>query len=156
MPTPASPKPEAAPAKKEKTTKEPVAQEPAKPVSKKPVPARPLYVPGAIYQATVDQNYFMSYGYEDTRLAVPVNSDLFLKPSKDGANVVSFGDTPVRLSGFVWPKNTEQVLRGTAYVVDEPTGDGHIIMFTSDIAFRRLWRSLDRLLLNAVIFAPGY
>ncbi len=142
-------------AKKDSQAKE-VAAAPETPAPKVPVPATPLPVPGAIYQAKVDQNYFMSYGYDQPTIAVPINSDFFLRPSKDGANVVTFASDAPRLSGFIWPKNTEQLLRGTAYVVEEPTGSGHVILFTEDIAFRRLWRGLDRLLLNSVIFGPGY
>ncbi|MGB5039015.1 MAG: M14 family metallopeptidase [Blastocatellia bacterium] len=122
----------------------------------KPVPATPLYVPGAVFRADVDHNYFMSFGYEEKSLFVPVNTDLFLRPSKDGANVVGFPKNAKVVSGFIWPKNTEQLLAGTSYVVDEPTGGGHVILFTEDVTFRRLWRGLDRLLINGFLFGPGH
>jgi hypothetical protein len=146
-------------AAKEKTKKE-KAQEatPPAPAPEEvaPVPETPLYVPGAIFRAAVDRTYFMSYGYEDDFIPVPVNTDAFLRPSDDGANVVSFPTNLERLSGFVWPRNTLQLLRGTSYVVSEPVGDGHVILFAEDVLFRRLWRGLDRLFLNSVVFAPGY
>jgi hypothetical protein len=116
----------------------------------------PLAVPGAIFRANVSRNYFMSYGYDAPTLAVLVNSDLFLRPSEEGANVVTFGPDMKRLSGFVWPGNTERLLEGTAYVIDEPTGGGHVILFAEDVLFRRLWHSANRLFLNAVILAPGH
>lgn len=122
----------------------------------KPVPDTPLYVPGAIYRASVDQKYFMSFGFDNETLAVPVNSDLFLRPSEDGANIIVFDAKSMkRLSGFIWPKNTEQLLTGTSYLIEEPMGGGHIVLFTEDIAFRRIWRGLDRLIYNSLIFAPG-
>ena len=98
----------------------------------------------------------MSFGYEEKSLFVPVNTDLFLRPSKDGANVVGFPKNAKVVSGFIWPKNTEQLLAGTSYVVDEPTGGGHVILFTEDVTFRRLWRGLDRLLINGFLFGPGH
>jgi hypothetical protein len=123
--------------------------------SEKAVPAEPLYVPGAIFEATVDHNYFMTYGYDNDHIAVPVNTDLFLTPSKEGANAITFAKDLRRLSGFVWPKNTLQLLRGTAYVVDEPTEAGHVILFADDVTFRRLWPGLNRLFVNAVLFGPS-
>lgn len=124
--------------------------------NEKPVPETPLQVPGAVFRATVDANYFMSYGYDQTSILVPVNSDLFLRPSTDGANVVTFAKDAKVVSGFIWRKNTEQLLGGTAYVVDEPTGGGHVILFTEDITFRRLWRGLDRLFVNGFLFGPSH
>lgn len=148
---------------KEKATKEGTAKDaarkddekkPAKPP--KPVPATPLYVPGAVFRADIDHSYFMSLGYAETKLFVPVNTDLFLRPSADGANVVGFPKNSKVVSGFIWPKNTEQLISGTSYVVDEPTGGGHVILFAEDITFRRLWRGLDRLFINGFLFGPGF
>ena len=45
-------------------------------------------------------------------------------------------------------------MRGAAFAVDEPTGDGHVIMIAGSPAFRLFWRSTERLLLNAVIYGP--
>jgi hypothetical protein len=41
------------------------------------------------------------------------------------------------------------------YAVDEPTDDGHVIMFTGSPAFRMFWRSTERMLINAVLFGPA-
>jgi hypothetical protein len=122
---------------------------------KGPEPPEPVFVPGAIFRANVDQKYFMSYGYEQPTLPVLVNTDLFLRPSKEGANVVTFGRDMARLSGFVWPNNTEVLLKDSVYLVDEPTGKGHVIVFADDPNFRRIWRGTTRLFLNALIFAPS-
>jgi hypothetical protein len=125
------------------------------PVRKKPVPDTPLYVPGAIFLARVDRNYPLTYGVDRSMLPVPVNTDLFLRPSKDGANVLTFPRNVERLAGFIWPRNTAQLLGGTAYLVDEPTGKGHVVLFTEDVAFRRVWRGLDRFVYNVLLFTPN-
>ena len=122
----------------------------------KPVPETPLYVPGAVFRADVNHSYFMSLGYEESSIFVPVNTDLFLRPSADGANVVGFPKGTKVVAGFIWPKNTEQLISGTSYVVEEPTGGGHVILFAEDITFRRLWRGLDRLFINGFLFGPGF
>jgi hypothetical protein len=58
----------------------------------------------------------------------------------------------LRLAGFVWPGNTERLLRGTAYVIEEHAGRGHVILFAEDPSFRGIWRTTVRLFFNALLF----
>jgi hypothetical protein len=118
----------------------------------------PEAVPGAIMRATVDRTTYLTYGYEGVELPVLVNSAYFFRPSKEGTNAVVFSPNaarPFRLSGFIWPDNTERLLRGTAYVIDEPTGRGHVILYAEDPQFRGIWRSMTRLFFNSILFAPS-
>ena len=50
---------------------------------------------------------------------------------------------------------TERLLRGTAYVLDEPTGRGHIILFAEDPNYRGIWRVTTRLFFNSILFPTG-
>jgi hypothetical protein len=108
--------------------------------------------------STVDRTTYLTYGYEEAQLPVLVNSGYFFRPSKEGTNAVVFGpgasQQPLRVSGFVWP-NTERLLRGTAYVLDEPTGRGHVILYAEDPNYRGIWRSMTRLFFNSILFAPS-
>jgi hypothetical protein len=115
---------------------------------------RPEYVPGSIFWASVDPRHFLGYGLGDGRLPVMVQGRLFLKPSKEGSNPLKFDRRPLALTGWTWPE-TERRLEGTAYAIDEPSGDGHVIMMIGSPAFRLFWRSTERLLLNAVVYAPS-
>ncbi|MBD0371162.1 MAG: hypothetical protein ICV60_10035 [Pyrinomonadaceae bacterium] len=118
----------------------------------------PEAVPGAIMRATVDRTTYLTYGYEDVQLPVLVNSGYFFRPSKEGTNAVVFSpeaSRTLRLSGFIWPNNTERLLRGTAHVIDEPTGRGHVILYAEDPQFRGIWRSMTRLFFNSILFAPS-
>ncbi|HKS28973.1 MAG TPA: M14 family zinc carboxypeptidase [Pyrinomonadaceae bacterium] len=118
----------------------------------------PEAVPGAVMRATVDRTTYLTYGYEVAELPVLVNSGYFFRPSKEGTNAVVFGPEAgkgLHLSGFIWPNNTERLLRGTAYVIDEPTGRGHVILYAEDPQFRGIWRSMTRLFFNSILFAPS-
>ncbi len=117
----------------------------------------PESVPGIHADVLLDRTHWLTTGYTAPRLTVLVEGDVFLKPSREGANVATFPTTGrlVR-AGFVWPGNTERLLRGTSYLVDEPLGGGHVVMFTGEPMFRGWWRSLDRLVLNAVLLGPAY
>ena len=60
---------------------------------------------------------------------------------------------PLHVAGFIWP-TTESLLRGTSYVIDEPTGRGHVVLFAEDPNFRAIWRSTTRLFFNSFLFQP--
>jgi hypothetical protein len=118
----------------------------------------PEAVPGAIMRATVDRTTYLTYGYEEASLPVLVNSAYFFRPTKEGTNAVVFSPdagVPLRISGFVWPDNTERLLRGTAYVMDEPTGQGHVVLYAEDPNYRGIWRITTRLFFNSFLFAPS-
>ena len=81
----------------------------------------------------------------------------FLTLSKEGANVAVFpASGPLHRAGFAWPQNTERLLRNTALLVEEPVGDGHVVLFANEPLFRGWWRALDKLVLNAIVLGPGY
>ena len=116
----------------------------------------PEAVPGAIMRATLDRRTPLTYGYEQDSLPVLVDSAYFFRPSKEGTNAVVFSSDasrPLRVAGFAWP-TTENLLRGTAYVIDEPTGRGHVVLFAEDPNFRAIWRSTTRLFFNSFLFQP--
>lgn len=117
-------------------------------------PKKPLSVPGSIFRAKVNREHFLTFGYEQDELPVLVNSSNFFKLSKSGTNVLTFEAEKMRLSGFIWEKNTEELLRKTAYVVEEQTGDGHVILYATDPNFRYIWHASTRLFLNGLIYAP--
>ncbi len=116
-------------------------------------PESPVSLPGAIFRATVRADHFLGWGYGGGTIPVPLSGDTFWRKSDTGANVVTFAaKSPSRLSGFVWDDNTEKLLAGTAYVVDEPTGSGHLILFLNDPTERYMSLGLRRMFLSAVLF----
>ena len=119
----------------------------------------PEAVPGAIFRATVDRSTPLTYGYEDPQLPVLVDSAYFFRPSKEGTNAVVFtseGNQPLRLAGFIWPNNTERLLRGTAHVIEEPTGRGHVVLYAEDPNYRGFWRATTQLFFNSFLFQPTF
>jgi hypothetical protein len=116
----------------------------------------PEAVPGIHADVVLDRTHWLTAGYEAPRLTVMVEGDLFLKPSKEGANVAIFPSTGKLVrAGFTWPDNTERLLRGTSFLIDEPLGRGHVVLFTNEPMFRGWWRALDRLVLNAMLLGPA-
>ncbi|HVG17920.1 MAG TPA: M14 family zinc carboxypeptidase [Blastocatellia bacterium] len=141
---------------KEKRQEAEAAVKPEAQTATKKKPAEPVPVPGAAFRARVNRNHFLSYGYDSDAIIVLMGGDAFFRPSKEGANVVTFNqEGTLAVAGFTWPGNTEELLRGTSYVIDEPRGRGHVILFAADPNFRYLWRTTAQLFLNSILFAPA-
>ncbi|MBC7791036.1 MAG: hypothetical protein H7Z74_13905 [Anaerolineae bacterium] len=118
--------------------------------------ARPASLPGSHFDVVVDRTHWMTHGYERPRLTVMLDGSTFFKLSKEGTNVAVFPSTGLlHRAGFSWPDNTERLLKGTALVVEEPLGDGHVVLFANEPMFRGWWRALDRMVLNAVLLGPA-
>ena len=116
----------------------------------------PEAVPGIHADVLLDRTHWLTGGYESPRLTVMLEGDLFLKPSKEGENVAVFPSTGTFVrAGFTWPNNTERLLRGTSLVIDEPTGGGHVVLFTNEPMFRGWWRAMDRLVMNALLLGAA-
>jgi hypothetical protein len=61
----------------------------------------------------------------------------------------------LRMSGLLWPEATQR-LANSAYVTRESFGRGQIILFANSPAFRGSTRGTERLLLNAIVYGPGF
>jgi hypothetical protein len=116
---------------------------------------KPIEVPGSIVKAKVNRDHFLTIGYDSDTLPLFVQGNVFFKPSETGANALTFEGDKLRISGFFWEGNTEQLLRGTSALIDEPVDEGSVILFNFEPGFRMIWTSTLRLLLNAIVYAPS-
>jgi hypothetical protein len=119
----------------------------------------PEALPGAIFRATVDRTTYLNYGVNKNELPVLLASGYFFRYSKEGTNALVFDANPrkpLTVSGFVWEGNTERLLKGTSYLIDESLGGGHVIMFAEDPFFRGMTRGLSRQFFNAVAFTGTF
>ncbi|HMO80051.1 MAG TPA: M14 family zinc carboxypeptidase [Pyrinomonadaceae bacterium] len=115
----------------------------------------PVALPGSIMRATVDRTTFLNYGLNRNELPVLLASGYFFRYSKEGTNALIFdakGNRPLTISGFVWEGNTERLLRGTAYVIDESHGGGRVTLFAEEPFYRGIFRSASRPFFNSIAF----
>ena len=119
----------------------------------------PEPLPGAIFRATVDRTTYLTYGVDRNEMPVLLASGYFFRYSKEGTNALVFDANsrkPLTVSGFVWEGNTERLLKGTSYVVDETHGRGHVVLFAEDPFFRGMTRSNSRPFFNSLVFAGTF
>lgn len=115
----------------------------------------PEALPGAIFRATVDRTTYLNYGVSKNEIPVLIASAYFFRYSKEGTNALVFDANPKKpltISGFVWEGNTERLLKGSSYVIDESMGGGHVVLFAEDPFFRGMTRSTTRQFFNAIAF----
>ena len=118
---------------------------------------RPASLPGSHFDVVLDRTHWLTGGFDDQRVQVLMEGSSFLTLSKDGANVGVFPKIgKLHRAGFVWPENTERLLRNSAFLIEEPTGGGHVVLFANEPFFRAWWHALDRLVLNAIVLGPSY
>jgi hypothetical protein len=115
----------------------------------------PEALPGAIMRATVDRTTYINYGVNTNEMPVLLASGYFFRYSKEGTNALVFDANPKKpltISGFVWEGNTENLLKGTSYVIDESHGQGHVVLFAEDPFFRGMTRAMTRPFMNSMLF----
>jgi hypothetical protein len=118
---------------------------------------QPADLPGSHFDVVLDLTNWVTLGMEERRFPVLVSGSSFYTLSKDGGNVAVFPTTgTLRRGGFVFPDNSERLLKGSVFVAQERVGRGNVVMFTSDPMFRGWWRALDRLVLNAVLLGGSF
>jgi len=111
----------------------------------------PLRVPGVFLKANVDDDHFVTWGFDKETL-LHYNGDRIFTPlkSNDGKNLVVISDKKDALvSGYCWPQ-TLQMLPGKPYVMYQSVGRGHIVAFADDPNYRAFSPHLQRLFFNAV------
>ena len=59
-----------------------------------------------------------------------------------------------RLAGFAWPE-AEERLRGALLMSVESHGEGQVVLFAQEPAYRLFWRSTMPLFLNTVLYGPS-
>lgn len=115
----------------------------------------PEALPGSIMRATVDRTTPLTFGIAQNEVPVLLASGYFFRYSKEGANALVFDANPAKpltISGFVWEGNTEKLLKGTAYVLDETSGRGRVVLFAEEPFFRGIFRTMTRPFFNAIAF----
>lgn len=115
----------------------------------------PEALAGAMFRATVDRTTYLNYGVKQNEIPVLLQTGYFFRYTKEGTNAVVFDANPAKpltISGFVWEGNTERLLKGTSYIMDESVGAGRVVLFAEDPFYRGMTRSTTRQFFNAILF----
>jgi hypothetical protein len=79
---------------------------------------------------------------------------LLLPSGDDSTDIVTAVEERPLIAGFARP-DADRRLSGTLLVASERLGEGRVIVFSHDPAYRLFWRGTAPLFLNAVMYAPS-
>ncbi|HSK78356.1 MAG TPA: M14 metallopeptidase family protein [Thermoanaerobaculia bacterium] len=115
---------------------------------------RPLYTPGAVLATRMQPQHPLTLGLTAPP-SVLVEGTTVLKPTGDPRQdvLVAVDESPV-LAGFAWPEAADR-LSGSLLVGMEERGQGSVVLFAQDPAFRLFWRGTTPILLNTLIYGPS-
>lgn len=108
-------------------------------------------IPGTLVLALVDTTAVLGYGF-GAAATVLVRDPVELALAAEG-NAWIYADAEPR-AGYL-PESARRRLPSTPYAVALPRGQGHVVLFADDPAFRGILHALKRLYLNAVLLLPG-
>jgi hypothetical protein len=108
-------------------------------------------IPGTLLAVAVDSTSALGYGYADGRASVLVRDPTELELAEEG-NAWVFADA-APLAGYL-PEDARPRLAGKPYAVVRELGDGRVVAFADDPAFRGITYGLKKLYLNATLLLP--
>ena len=136
-----------------------------------------MFMPGGtILAARTDDEHWLTFGsagsvpvlYNTSRVLMsaagvetPVRLGVFgdapdAEPARAGWSLVPSGqELRLRMSGLLWPEATQR-LANAAVVTRERQGNGQVILFAVAATFRASTPAMERLLVNAMIYGPGF
>jgi hypothetical protein len=114
-----------------------------------------LEVPGAILATELRTGHPLAAGVPSPPPVLFTGSTVLRAVSGETTTVLAaLPDHPV-LAGLAWPE-AEERLSGAVLVAERPMGEGRIVLFAQEPAFRLFWRGTMPLLLNATLYGLSW
>ena len=109
---------------------------------------------GAIFNVEIDNTHPIGYGYKKN---VPLfrRGETFFELSKaNSANIGRYSQSPL-ISGYISKEKLDQI-KSSASIIGKRQGEGRVVLFADNLAFRAFWYGSNGLFLNAVFFGRSF
>jgi len=118
---------------------------------------RPDAVPGALLRVTLDPEHWLAAGTDGEIHAIVESRRVFTPLKLDkGTNAGLYAKKDqVVGSGLVWD-DVRDLLAQKAFLMHQPTGEGHVVAFAEDPNHRGYAEATELLFMNAVLLGPAY
>ncbi len=114
----------------------------------RPLPRDKFYVPGSLMRVKVDTSNPLAHGMPEDALVFFDNSPAFrLNPGAE--RIAGFASADTLASGWAWG---QQYLNGGAAVAEAPEGEGRVILYGPEVAFRAQSHGTFKLLFNGLYY----
>jgi hypothetical protein len=122
----------------------------------RPLPQEKFYIPGSILKAAIDNSNPLGYGMPKTAAVDFDSSPVFrLEPdaaAKHTSAVAWFAGPEVLESGWAWG---QQYLDGGTAIAEGSVGEGKVLMFGVEVAFRGQSHGTFKLLFNGIYYGTA-
>jgi hypothetical protein len=115
---------------------------------------RPLYTPGAALATRLQTTHPLASGLRSAPAAMFQGSTILLASGDPRQDLLLAADQEPVIAGFAWPE-ARQRLEGSLLVGVRSRGQGGVVLFAQEPAYRLFWRSTAPLFLNAVMYGPS-
>ncbi len=120
-----------------------------------PLERQELLIPGSILATEIAAEHVLAVGVSSPPPVLFYGSQILLPTGSSAVDVLTVRHKDPVLGGFVWPEAVDR-LRDALLVSSEQVGQGRVILFAQEPAFRLFWRGTMPLFLNAVMFGPTF
>ncbi len=112
-------------------------------------------IPGSAFRTTMNERSYLTFGVPRPPAVLVEGTGAFLPLAKKIDNILTIDPKEPLISGVAWNESLERI-KGSVYVVSEPSGRGQVITFADDPHFRLFWRGTLPIFLNAVVYSPSF
>ena len=109
---------------------------------------------GAIFKVKIDNTHPIGYGYNTTHPVFRRGTNFFKLSESAAANVARYSNNPL-MSGYISEEKLSEI-KNSASIIAKRQGQGHVILFADNPAFRAFWYGTNGLLLNAIFFGQNF
>lgn len=110
-------------------------------------------VGGALFESDLDITHPLGFGHRDRSVTtMRAGTNILAVPQDPVATVALYTDTPLQ-SGYASQKRLDEIAN-TPMLTANRLGQGTIVLFADDPAFRATFPGSEKLFMNAVFFAP--
>ncbi len=108
---------------------------------------------GAIFEAEADLTHPFMYGYTSNKVAMFKANNIFIQKANGAySNPLVYGSNPL-ISGYITRPNLDK-LKNSSVMGTAAIGRGRVVGFTENMAFRAFWFGTNKMLMNAIFYAP--
>ena len=118
----------------------------------RPLPREDFYVPGSLLRIKLDITHPIAHGMTGDAVVFFEDSPVFRLPPNGVRQVAGYFGSDFLASGWAWG---QQHLDGGTAVAEAKVGEGHVVLFGPEVAFRGQSHGTFKLLFNAIFFGPA-
>jgi hypothetical protein len=123
------------------------------PMKRLTLPQEQFYIPGSILRADIDNTSPIAYGMPKTANVNFDSSPVFrLEPGSAVKAIATFNGPDVLVSGWAWG---QKALDGATAIAESRIGEGKVVVFGPEVAFRGQAHGTFKLLFNALYYGSA-